>query len=126
MNQLPTKGKKFKVTLWIIFGIILIPGGIAWTSAAISAWAANIIATESFAQTYQVTDITVRSGPVWSRLYDLDLVNITKQEKKVILRLGRSQWEHHEWKSGDRICVQGRTSLFGTIVDITSPCGKKN
>ena len=126
MNKLPVGKERVKATAWGLFGLLLISGGLAWTSTAFPAWATNLFATERYAYEYSIADITKRNGPVWSALFDLQLIGAEGDE--VTLRLNRIRYERNRWKTGERICVLGRTSVFGTIIDDTtrqlSRCGR--
>lgn len=119
MSNLHSRKDRIKTTTWGLLGLILIPATIAWTSIAFPAWAAKLLATEKYEKSYEITDITVRSGAVWSTLFDLDLTDPLTKER-VVLRLRRSQYDQSHWRSGEHICVQGRASMFGTIIDDVS------
>jgi hypothetical protein len=116
MNRLPDRKSKLKETAWGVAGFLLLTGGFAWTSVSFPAWAANLLATTAFERTYQINDITTRSGPVWRTLFELKLSD-TKTGEEVELPLTRRRYETHHWKIGESICVKGRTSIFGAIAD---------
>lgn len=119
MSNLRTRKDRIKATAWGLLGLISIPATIAWTSVAFPAWAANLLANERYVKAYEISDITVRSGAVWSTLFDLDLMDPSTKESAV-LRLRRSQYDQSLWKRGEHICVQGRMSMLGTIIDNVS------
>lgn len=110
--------ERIKATAWGLLGLVLIPGTLAWTSIAFTAWATQLFASERYAHIYRISDVTVRSGAKWSTLFDLDLIDTSGN--KVMLRLSRSRYERNRWKSGEDICVIGRVWMFGAIVDETS------
>ena len=118
IKQQSTRVRRMKAAVFSLIGLVLIPGGLAWTSIAFPAWAAEVFARTPYVHVYYIEDIKVRSGPVWSTLFDLDLTSIST--KPVTLRLNRSRYESNHWKTGEWICVLGRTSIFGTIIDDTS------
>lgn len=120
MSLLSSRGERLKAGLIGVVGLFLVSGGIAWTSVAFPAWATKLFATDVVVHQYVVHEITRRSGPEWSTLFDLELTDARSGES-VVLRLPRAQFElNRRWKPGDSICVRGRKSLFGTIVDSTS------
>lgn len=121
MNRFNTTGERIKETAGMVFGALVICGGIAWTSVAFPAWATQLFASENQELVYQVEKISERSGPVWRTLFDLTLVDPASGEA-VDLRLTRSRFERGRWKPGDRICVTGRTGPFGTIIDQETRC----
>lgn len=119
MKQFSTKKEKTRATAWALFGLMLIPGTIAWTSIAFPAWAAELFASEPYRHAYQVMEVKARSGPQWSALFELSLEDMSGGEP-VTLRLNRRMYDEHRWKRGEMICVKGRASIFGTVIDATS------
>lgn len=113
-----SKKERSRVVIYGIGGCLLCPAGIAWTSIAFPAWAAQLVADTPYSHIYHIDDITLRSGSKWSTLFDLEMSSPALEP--VTLRLNRSRYELNHWKSGDSICVMGRTSVFGTIIDETS------
>lgn len=121
INRLPTRSEKVKQTLWGLFGWVLISSGIVWTSVGITAWATHIFSQKHYTNSFQITKIKARSGTGWSRIFDLGLIDKTTDEK-VTLRLNRARFEQNHWKVGEEICVKGRKSIFGTIIDFEDRC----
>lgn len=119
MNQLKTRKEKIQGTLWGLGGLVLLPSGFAWTSIAFPAWAAELTASEPYRHVYQVVKVKARSGAMWSALFDLTLES-EKVGEPVVLRLNREMFDQHSWKRGEMICVIGRTSIFGIIIDTVS------
>lgn len=104
---------------WLFLGVLLIPWGVAWTSVAFSAWIAHLYAAEPYQKIVTVSNVKGRGGAKWSKSFDLYVVDSKGGE--VILRLNRAHYEEHRWRGGEKMCMVGRTSLFGTIVDHAGP-----
>ena len=118
MDSLRSSAAKIKSTLLGMLGLFFLTGILSWTSIAFTAWLAELIASTPFSQTYTISKITANSGPVWSTTFDLTLIR--DKSEIVDLRLNRVRYEEYSWKTGDVICIRGRTSVFGSIVDTTS------
>lgn len=121
MRTFRTTKERIKENAWLAFGSLLICGTLAWTSVAFTAWGAQLFASERQEGAYQIEEITVRSGPSSRALFDLTLVDPTSGHT-VVLRLTRSRYERGQWRERDRICITGRTGLFGTIIDHEVRC----
>ena len=115
MDGLPSRRERLKRILLTAVAFPAFSAMLSWTFIEFPIWAAELTASTNFSQTYTVTKISERSGPVWSTLFDLTLVK--DESETVDLRLNRRRYEEHHWKSGDVICVRGRTSVFGSIAD---------
>lgn len=119
ISLLTSLKEKIKSTAMGLLGLILITGGIAWTSVGFSAWAAKLFAKDPYGQSLQITYIKAHGGAVWSTYFDLGLLNPSSGETKV-LRLNRALFDVYRWKEGEYLCLAGRTSMFGTAIDYQS------
>lgn len=115
VRRLQTRREKLKGAALTAFGFLLIAGGFAWTSVAFPAWITQLFASKRYMHEYRINDITARSGAKWSAVFDLEMIGATGE--RVTLRLSRSRYEKSRWKSGDDICVIGRTWILGTVID---------
>ncbi|WP_206606458.1 hypothetical protein [Steroidobacter cummioxidans] len=120
MGQLATRKDRVKSTLWGLFGLVLISGGVAWTSIGFPAWATDLVAKEVYSREYIIESIEVRGGPLWSTMYHLRLRRQGADET-VMLPLKRMIYEQARWKRGQSVCVHGRSWILGTIIDDVSP-----
>lgn len=108
--------EKVKITLWSVVGLILLPAGLAYTSIAFSAWIVKLTAVQKFSQIYEVHSVLSRSGAVWTRYYEIELLDISSGEI-AYLPSTKDGYEKHLWNPEDQVCLIGRTSIFGTIID---------
>lgn len=126
MKQISTKKEKTKGVALTVFGFLFMTGSLAWTSIAFPAWATMLFASERYMHVYHIDDIHTRSGAQWSTLFDLAMTDAIGE--KAALILSRSRYEKNRWRSGEDICLMGRTWMFGTIIDDSSRyldrCGK--
>lgn len=125
IKRMPRTGSVI-FTFIVVAGMVLIFGSLAGSLAVFSAWATELTAATRFSQTYKVSAINAFGGPVWSTKFDLTLIP-EGGTGAVDLRLTRSRYNKHRWEAGDIICVEGRTSIFGSIADSTTrgDCHKK-
>ena len=109
--------------------MVLLCAGFSWTSISYSAWATSVLARQELLRQYEIGRSRVWGGPMWSATYDLYLRN-EGSGVEVVLPLRRSACEHSHWKSGESICVHGRTWIFGTMIEALTrdmeACGNKH
>lgn len=118
MDGLSTRKERIKNTLMSGVGLVGIPAFIAWTSIAFPAVATQLFASERYTKICYIDDINHRSAAGARTLFDLEMTNIAGE--KVSLLLSRSRYEQNNWRTGEKICVIGRTGIFGTIINETS------
>src|SRR6266853_720697 len=111
MEKLEKRRERIKQTLLSLVGLILVSSTLAWTSIAFSVWATALIASAPFAQRYRVGDIRAVSS-----FYDVSLTGLSGNQE-VALRLTPERMQQRNWATGEIVCVCGRSSIFGTIVE---------
>jgi hypothetical protein len=122
MAQIQAKRERIKMRLVLVAAFIFLPWAVAWTSAFLSACAAQFSVepiAQPFARSYRIETIDSWGGALWTRVFELDLRD-SKTEESASLPLKRYLYEQHNWKPGEVLCARGRQSIFGTIVDDTS------
>lgn len=120
--QIPSKVRRIKTAFLLVVGSVYIPWGLAWSTVFLTASAAQLLVPPfagSFTHTYHIEDIDTWGGPMWTKVYELKLTE-PSSGAVVSLPLKRYLYEEHNWKPGEPICVRGRQSIFGTIIDATS------
>jgi len=111
------KKEKIKGTIMGLIGFLLIGWCVSWSTVFFPAWAANISAKNYYAESFKISAIKARSGPEWSAFFDLYLIDSSGSNSKS-LSLNRKLFDKNHWKQGEYICLIGRSSVFGTIIDI--------
>jgi hypothetical protein len=114
----------------IRFGFLLMMGTLlfGWMAArdisiGVPAWVAYYTASEPIMQVYQIQVVTERGGPGFTGRFDLGLSDPVSGDE-VVLPVKRTDYPETMyarpiWRVGDTLCVRGRTSFFGTIIDKT-------
>lgn len=113
MSKFRGRRARFKQAFGGGAGLIFISAGLAWTAVYFSAWAANLFASDDFAQAYQIVNKKAAS-----RYLDIEMVDLATG-KSASFRSTIIQLSEDYWGVGNTICVRGRTSMFGTIVEST-------
>jgi hypothetical protein len=126
MDSLPSQRERIRRSVVAIFAMPAICAGIAYSTIEVPAWIAYVTASVPFSHTYVVTQIKHLGGPLWTARYDLTLSEIDR-EKSVNLILTRQPYLKDHWGLGYVTCVQGRTSVFGSIVQsmLKGPCASR-
>ena len=117
MDQITSGRERAKRILITIVGVPTLAAMLSWSFIEFPIWAAEITASTPFAQAYSVTEIRQQGGSLWRAVYMLTL--IPENGESVDLQLDSWRYHQHPWKVGDVICVRGRTSMFGTIMETT-------
>lgn len=121
MKKVSSSKDKAKLIAVLSVGLVFIPAIISWTSIAFPAWVTKLMATEAYLQSFKVSKVNNRG----SSGVDLVLLGRDKSEQ-VTLHLSNSRYREQHWKVGNEICIEGRTSAFGTISDYESKsCNSK-
>lgn len=111
--------EKVKDTLFTLFSLGCIAAFFAYFSINISVWITKLTATDTYSESFIIDGVKDRG----STGVDLFLSKTDKSEK-VILHLSNSRYRENNWRRYERICVKGRTSMFGTIIDHENRCSK--
>lgn len=119
-----TKGlsarKRYLSAAKVLVALMVMSGLISYMSSAFSALAAYVMATTPFARTYDVLDVkSFRASRSSTTRYDIQLMRVPGPER-VSLRFTDTALSGRDWAEGARVCVVGRSSLFGTIVESVS------
>ena len=120
MNKIATRSGRLKALLLAVAGLLLIPGGIAWTSYCFPAWATELFAKNRYEQSFLVEKITERGGIRSPAVFDI-MLRSEDSTMSVNLDLSRAAYKEHSLKCGERIVLVGRTWEFGTIVEKVVP-----
>jgi hypothetical protein len=115
-----SRREKLVLTLKMLAGLLFLPAGVSWLSVYLAACVAKVSAEEPLEQTYAVMDIRrVRAGD------EFQLSSVPDGEDAWLYWRGR---EAQKFRSDRRICLHGRTSFFGTIIDSieSSDCKPKH
>ena len=100
-------------------GLVLVSGFFAWTSITVPIWATSLLAKAYYTHSFTINEMTLR-GSGWGAFEDLELVD--RNAKRSNLYLARRIYESRSWRDSNVICVQGRTWIFGTVLDKISSC----
>lgn len=111
---------RLKATIWMIFGALVISGGMAWTSVAFVGLATKFFATEPYSHQYHVRGIDARSGAKWTKMFQLHLVDDDGREAGLVLT--RARFEMEPVRRGDLVCLEGRRWGLGTIIERAPKC----
>ncbi len=112
VNGIDGRLDKIKKVTPMLFGAIFLVGGVSWTSIGISAWAANLFSATPYMQCFQINKVKSRG----TLGYDLKMSQ-QRNGNSLSMRLSRPNYTIYRLEPGDEVCVEGRTSLFGTIID---------
>jgi hypothetical protein len=112
MRQLPHRQKAHE-RAGLVVGLLLLPAAFAWMSIHLAAWAAAFTARQPFQQPFTILEIRMQS-----RGHDLQLWSGPRGESAWLYAPGPMAENVRE---GDMVCVRGRTSAFGSIVDSIEP-----
>ena len=120
LAHVPNRRNRIKLQVGALFGGILISATLPWMLNNYIIWVAEWTASRRFAHTYQVIEIKGVSNA-----YDVNMMAVPERAD-VSLRLTKERLAMRDWKEGDLVCAQGRTSIFGTIIETvkrgTSEC----
>lgn len=112
MKEVSSGRDKIKEKLILIVGLVFIPAIISWTSITFPVWITKLVATEPYLQNFNISKIKDRG----SSGVELVLLSANTTEQ-VTLHLSNSRYRKKRWSRDDKICIKGRTSVFGTISD---------
>lgn len=123
INRMTSRREKVRLTVMSLLGIPAICAAIAYSTIEVSAWSAYVAASSPFSHTYVITRIRHLGGPLWTARYDMTLSEIDRAGI-VHLILTREPYLRGQWKTEDVTCVHGRSSIFGSIVEVIrkGPC----
>jgi hypothetical protein len=107
MLELESARDRRKQQIGGFLGLLLLPAGIAWLSVYPAAWAAGLLPSEPYEQSFVVMEWTSRNGG-----YDLGL-SPPGSDTRYSLFTPRQLVQQ---PPAGEICVQGRSSLLGTRV----------
>jgi hypothetical protein len=117
-----SKWEAGKFALKFLLALPIMSALFAWLSPAYPACVAQLLKepyAQSVARRYRVDGIRLWGGPLWSRVFELELID-SETGEIVELPLTRSRYEETHLQIGERVCAKGRMSVFGTIIDATS------
>ena len=125
LEKYQDREERIRMILSCILGILLFSIGFATYSIGVSARITDHTASDPFMHVYKIQTITERGGtPGFIPWIELDLSDPASGEV-VMLPLNRTDYADTMHGSlvlrvGETICVRGRTSIFGTIIDTTT------
>ena|SRR5882672_8353012 len=114
LQKLPTRRQRMRQLAVGLAGLVFLPAVIAWTSVAFPAWAANMTASMPFNEVYRVVDIKGVSN-----FHEVELTSASTTTD-VAVWVKTKALAKRDWNTGDTVCLRGRSSTFGTIIESIS------
>jgi hypothetical protein len=121
LKKYTDKEERFRMIFSFMIGVPLFSWFLASTSIGLPAWLADLTASDPFTDVYRVEAITERGGPGFTGWFELELRDPTSG-RTVMLPLKRTDYAETMysqpiWRVGETLCVRGRVSFFGKIID---------
>ncbi len=109
MREIDSPRKRRVQITGLVVGLLFLSGSLAWTSADLAACLAYVAPSQSFEESFVLLDVKPASRGWTLRLWD----RRTQSESTLLV----SPEVGSRLRSARSVCVQGRSSIFGSMVE---------